>query len=130
MKKQQVRAGARRSDSRGLSSRRGHQIGQVSILRLFRSHVGRLADALTELGAVKEILREVRKSAGQQEHADRLFFEAKNFYDGLLQGFDWGWRAAKWIRTKEIKDVDLFVIRVLLKNRDLSNAQICRSLDH
>jgi hypothetical protein len=129
MKRQGVSAGAKRSDSRGIFRRSGRPFSTTEIFQLFRDRVGRLANPLTELNALREILREVRKAAGQQERADRLFFEAKNFYDGLLQGFDWGWRAAKWIQPKAITDVDRFVMRRLVNNSDLRNRELCRSLD-
>ena len=74
------------------------QIGQAEILRLLQARVERLANPNTALVAMNEVCREIRKVTGDKEHAERMFFEAMNFYDGILQGFDWGWRAARWKR--------------------------------
>ena len=61
------------------------QIRQKEILRLFRSRVGRLADPVTAFDALKEVLEEVRQATGERERANRQFFEALNFHDGLFR---------------------------------------------
>jgi hypothetical protein len=106
------------------------QIGQVEILRLLRAQVSRLANPDTELDALKQVLGEVRKATGDRERAERLFFEALNFYDGILLGFDWGWRAARWVKPKSIEKVDKIIINLLMKNPKLTNHRICWRLDH
>jgi hypothetical protein len=106
------------------------QVSQKGILRLFRSRVGRLADPVTALDALKEVLQEVCEATGERERANRLFFETLNFYDGLLQGFDWGWRAARWMRPKGLEDLDRFVIKMLMdKPKKFTNEEMGGRID-
>jgi hypothetical protein len=105
------------------------QVSQLSILRILRARVSRLADPETSLAALQEVHREVLKAVGERDRAKRLFFESLNLYDGVLIGFDWGWRAARWMRPKQIENVDRIIIAMLIKNPKLKNLNICQKLD-
>jgi hypothetical protein len=130
MKRQQVSAEEKTGLNRAVREPPTARMSRVEILRLFQSRVDGLADPATALDALKEILKEVRKGTRQQGCAEHLFFEVLNFYDGLLQGFDWGWRAARWKRPKGIEDLDRFVITMLMKqNKKLTNEEICIRVD-
>jgi hypothetical protein len=96
---------------------------------MLRARVSSLADPETSLAALREVHREALKAAGERDGANRLFFEAVNLYDGTLIGFDWGWRAARWMRPKQIENVDRIIIAMLIKNPKLKNAKICQKLD-
>ena len=105
------------------------QVSGLSILRMLRARVSRLADPETSLAALREVHREALKAVGDRDGANRLFFEAVNLYDGTLIGFDWGWRAARWMRPKQIENVDRIIIAMLIKNPKLKNLNICQKLD-
>ena len=105
------------------------QVSQLTILRMLRARVSRLADPETSLAALREVQREALKAVGERDGANRLFFEAVNLYDGTLIGFDWGWRAARWMRPKQIENVDRIIIAMLIKNPKLKNLNICQKLD-
>lgn len=105
------------------------QVSQLSILRMLRARVSRLADPETSLAALREVHREALKAVGERDGANRLFFEAVNLYDGTLIGFDWGWRAARWMRPKQIENVDRIIIAMLIRNPKLKNLKICQKLD-
>ena len=105
------------------------QVSQLNILRMLRARVSRLADPETSLAALREVQREALKAVGERDRANRLFFEAVNLYDGVLIGFDWGWRAARWMRPKQIGEVDKIIIDMLIKNPELNNRKICQKLD-
>ena len=105
------------------------QVSQLNILRMLRARVSRLADPETSLAALREVHREALKAVGERDRANRLFFEAVNLYDGVLIGFDWGWRAARWMRPKQIGEVDKIIIDMLIKNPELKNRKICQKLD-
>jgi hypothetical protein len=105
------------------------QVSGLSILRMLRARVSRLADPETSLAALQEVHREVLKAVGERDRAKRLFFESLNLYDGVLIGFDWGWRAARWMRPKQIGEVDKIIIDMLIKNPELKNPKICQKLD-
>ena len=92
------------------------QVSQLTILRMLRARVSGLADPKTSLAALREVHREALKAVGERDRANRLFFEAVNLYDGTLIGFDWGWRAARWMRPKQIENVDRIIIAMLIKN--------------
>jgi hypothetical protein len=104
-------------------------VSQLTILRMLRARVSRLADPETSLAALREVQREALKAVGERDGANRLFFEAVNLYDGTLIGFDWGWRAARWMRPKQIENVDRIIIAMLIKNPKLKNLNICQKLD-
>src|ERR1700690_2599271 len=105
------------------------QVSQLSILRMLRARASRLADPETSLAALREVHREALKAVGERDGATRLFFEAVNLYDGVLIGFDWGWRAARWMRPKQIGEVDKIIIDMLIKNPELKNRKLCQKLD-
>ena len=105
------------------------QVSRLSILRMLRARVSRLADPETSLAALQEVHGEVLKAVGERDRANRLFFESLNLYDGMLIGFDWGWRAARWMRPKQIENVDRAIISMLIKNPRLKNRKICQKLD-
>jgi hypothetical protein len=96
---------------------------------MLRARVRRLADPETSLAALQEVHREVLKAIGERDRANRLFFESLNLYDGVLIGFDWGWRAARWMRPKPIEKVDRIIIDMLIKDPELKNPKICQKLD-
>jgi hypothetical protein len=105
------------------------QASGLNILRMLRARVSRLADPETSLAALQEVHREVVKAVGERDRADYLFFHSLNLYDGTLIGFDWGWRAARWMRPKQIGEVDKVIIAMLIKNPELKNPKICQKLD-
>ena len=102
---------------------------QPEIMRLLRAHAHRLANPDTELHAMGEVYREICKATGERDRALRLFLNALNFYDGILLGFDWGWRAGRWMRPKKIPIVDRIAIKMLMKRPNLTNQTLVKRLD-
>ena len=58
------------------------QVSRLSILRMLRARVSRLADPETSLAALREVHHEALKAVGERDGANRLLFEGVNLYDG------------------------------------------------